>query len=403
MQLFRPTAQLKISLTSDCNNDCPMCLNDTRRTGNGQRARLSHEVVQQLIEQAAHLGMVGTYWTGGEPLVEYEELLRCVQHSTRLGLTSTLVTNAGLMGAAGAYRQLNRRLLERGGLYNVSAAQAARQLRRAGLTRVYVSADSNHTTRRDEDCRSRSPVPLQAVMRSLTALLSEDFGARHRLQAIGHCLRVTATASGQWTGPTESILTELRRKLGGRRIADEKFPGRELWETRKGSILVKRLGVSNVGAARDLGAKMLEDRSGEALFALRCPHFLPTSRAYDGGLHHRDLFVNHDGTVYSCGNGAHPLGDIWSESLPSIVRGANRPEGSGPYSINRTVFRTLLILAERTRVGPRAVGEALRLAASEDPGTVQKLRTQCGSCHALGHDPKLQEAFLRRFRRWHSS
>ncbi len=390
---FDPTAQLKISLTPDCNNNCAICLNETTRSENGQRTGLSLKVIRELIDEAATLGMVGTYWTGGEPLLEYENLLSLIEYSCEKGLVPTVVTNGGLIAARGNYREMNRRLLQRTGLYDLAPSEIVSSLKTAGLGRIYFSVDSNHNIKGSSDLEVADSVPTAVVASALEAFLEEGFGEVHHLEAIGHQLRITATSSGCWVEPTQKIIDDVITRVGVNPL-DERTYGDE-----RGIILVKHLEISNIGGASELKNNFLEDRVGEELFNICCPHFLPRQRAYDGGKYHRDLFVDHDGTVYTCGNHAYPVGNINHHSLSAIIDGVNSPEPEGMFANSRKVFRTLLLLSENEDVGRRAVGEALRLSFAQRPEVVQNLRTQCGACKALGTDRRLQDAFLSGFRR----
>gem|GEM_PF-6423471 len=395
--LFLPSAQLKISLTSDCNNDCPICLNQTTRARGGRAKRLPRDRVRQLIREGAAMGMAGTYWTGGEPLMQYRDLLAMIELSAAEGLTATVVTNGGLLGAVGRYRRLNQLLLQRAGLWDAGPGDAARRLREAGLTRIYFSIDSNHTTLESADSGIYAAVPVEVAARSVEAFLTEGFGTVHELEAIGHRLRITATASGRLTRPTDDILRALKRTIGAFR-QENLSAQTEIWRTDRGKILVRRLGVSNVGDAGRLGRDVLEDRTRSDLFNLRCPHFIPQKRAYDDGKHHRDLFVDSSGVVYTCGNHAFAVGSIWDDSLSRIVQKVNQPDTTGEFGMNRAVFRSLLLLSERLGSEERAVGDALRLAHRQNRALLEDLRTQCGACNALGSTPELQQAFLEGFR-----
>lgn len=140
-EIFSPTSQLKISLTPDCNNNCRICLNETTRSTNGQKDKLSEDTICTLIDQGAELNMVGTYFTGGEPLLEYENLLYLLRYSRQKGMIPTVVTNGGPIGAHQRYEDLNAELFQRAGLYNLDAAYIARSLKKAGLKRIYFSID----------------------------------------------------------------------------------------------------------------------------------------------------------------------------------------------------------------------------------------------------------------------
>lgn len=392
-QLFRPTAQLKISLTPDCNNDCPICLNKTTRSGNGKESMLSIDKIKELIDEAAALGMVGTYWTGGEPLIEYKNLIKLMRYSSKQGLISTIVTNGGLIGAYGNYKEQNHRLLEGAGLLALSTSDIVKSLKEAGLVRVYFSVDNSHTTLESADSDVYNSVPSEVVSKAISAFLNEGFGKIHELDAIGYQLRVTATSSGLWKGLTDRIIEEVMKSVG---VNPEKqlSANTRVYGNEKGKILLKYLHVSNIGAAEVLGNEVLEDRSGINLFNARCSHFVQRDQAYDNGRHHGDLFVDYNGIVYTCGDHAFPVGNVSKESLSSIIKGINTAGSEGDFGLTRRVFHSLLLLSKDPGVGNNAIGEAFRLIYSRYPELIQSLKTQCGACNCLGNRKDLQEAFL---------
>lgn len=394
--LFKPTAQLKISLTSDCNNNCAICLNKTTRSRRRNERSVSADKIRELIDEAAYLGMVGTYWTGGEPLIEYNNLVRLIEYSTNKGLLSTIVTNGGLIGAYGNYKKLNQELLKKAGLFNLSTEEIVKSLKEAGLIRVYFSVDNSHTTLESANSKVFSSVPTEIVSQSIQTFLHEGFGKIHKLDAIGYQLRVSATSSGLWDKPTDLILQDVINRVG---VKSEKelSNGDKVYGNEKGKIYLKRLGVSNTGDAETLNDDFLENKRGENLFNIRCAHFAPREHAYDNGRYHRDLFVDFNGIVYTCGNHAYPIGNVFKESLSEIIRGTNNPNLNSEFGMNRAVFHSLLLLSQDEKVGNNAIGEALWLIYSENPNLIRNLKTQCGSCNCLGSHKELQVAFLKAF------
>ena len=394
--LFRPTAQLKISLTPDCNNNCPICLNKTTRARNGQQNKLSINKIKQLINEACDLGMVGTYWTGGEPLIEYEKLLELSEYSSEKGLIPTVITNGGLIGAYGNYKKLNEDLLKRAGLFHLSTTQIVKSLKEAGLERVYFSVDSSHTMIESVNSDEFSFVPTEVVSQAISGFLDEGYGKIHELDAIGHQLRVTATSSGVLSEPTNQIIEDVMEKVGVK-LKKTLSDNASIFENEKGKIFLRRLNVAKLGDAETLGDDILENRTGKKLFNIECSHFIPREHAYDNGKHHGDLFIDYNGIVYTCGDHAYPVGNVLEESLTSIIEGINKRSLEGEYGINRTVFHSLLILSRKENVGNSAIGEAFRMIHSKYPALVHDVKTQCGGCSCLGHKKDLQKAFLKVF------
>ncbi|MDQ2086180.1 radical SAM protein [Herbivorax sp. ANBcel31] len=393
-ELFRPTAQLKISITPECNNDCAICLNKTTRTGNKNKRILSEGKIRQLVDEGANLGMVGTYWTGGEPLIEYKNLLKLIEYSTKRGMIPTIVTNGGMIGAYGNYRELNKELLKKASLYDIDTPDIVRSLKKAGLERVYFSVDNSHNTLESPNSRVSNCVPSELVAKSIRSFLKEGFGSIHKLDAIGHQLRITATSSGMWHKPTNNIIQDVINKSG---VGLKKLltSNSSIYENKEGQILLKRLGISNVGKASTLGDNVLENKSGKNLFEICCNHFTPTNKAYDGGKYHRDLFIDWNGIVYTCGNHAYSIGNVFNESLSSIIEGVNKPKLDSEFAINRKVFHSLLVLSQNKRIGSNAIGEAFRLISLKNPELIKDIKTQCGACNCLGNNKQLQREFLK--------
>ena len=401
-ELFRPTAQLKISLTPDCNNDCPICLNKTTRSRNAKKnGRLSKDMIRRLIDEASDMGMIGVYWTGGEPLIEYRNLLELSRCSSKRGLIPTIVTNGGLIGAYGNYKKLNQPLLERAGLYHLDTRQIVESLKEAGIKRVYFSVDSSHTTLESVYSNVYNIVPAEAVSQGIRGFMEEDYGKIHSLEAIGHQLRVTSTSSGPLKKPTNIIVSEVMGKAG-LKLKKELSAKARVFGNEKGEILLKQLNVASLGDAKTLDHDILENRAGQNLFGIGCPHFLPREKAFDAGKHHGDLFIHHDGTLYTCGNHAYPVGNVFEESLPSIIRGINKPDSRGDFSLTRKVYHSLLTLSRQGDIGDKALGEAFRLIYASYPKLLNNIKTQCGACSCLGHQKDLQEAFLNVFKKHYS-
>jgi hypothetical protein len=89
----RLPGQLVIQLTERCNARCPQCnMNIGRRFA---RATLVEDTVKRILERAAAQGVAAVSFTGGEPLLEFDSLLRLIQHAAALGIRMTRTgTNA---------------------------------------------------------------------------------------------------------------------------------------------------------------------------------------------------------------------------------------------------------------------------------------------------------------------
>ncbi|ACB86061.1 radical SAM protein [Natranaerobius thermophilus] len=395
-KLFKPTAQLKIALTPKCNNDCPICLNKTTRNRNdGVNEQLSVDKIKQLIDEASDIGMIGVYWTGGEPLMEYENLLKLSDYSSERGLLPTVITNGGLIGAYGNYKKQNQEILNRAGLFNLNTKQIVKSLKDAGVIRVYFSVDSSHTTLQNVYSDVYNAVPTEAVSRAINEFLNEGYGKKHSLDAIGYQLRVTATSSGSLDEYTNQIVEDVMNKLGMN--LKEKSTNSKVYENEKGQVFLRHLNVASIGDAEKFDDDILENKKGEDLFDIECPHFIPRENAYDGGKHHGDLFIDCDGIVYTCGNHAYPVGDIYEESLVSIIDGINNPRSDGRFGLTRKVYHSLLVLSRYMEIENMAIGKAFQMIYQENPELLDNIQTQCGACSCLGYDEDLQKAFINAF------
>ncbi|WP_331445956.1 radical SAM protein [Natranaerobius thermophilus] len=170
--------------------------------------QLSVDKIKQLIDEASDIGMVGVYWTGGEPLMEYNDLLKLSDYSSRRSLRPTVITNGGLIGAYGNYKKQNQEILDRAGLFDLNTAEIVKSLKDAGVIRVYFSVDSSHTTLKSVYSDAYNAVPTEAVSRAINEFLNEGYGKKHTLDAIGHQLRITASSSGSLDEPTNQIVEE---------------------------------------------------------------------------------------------------------------------------------------------------------------------------------------------------
>ncbi|WP_432405494.1 radical SAM/SPASM domain-containing protein [Wukongibacter sp. M2B1] len=392
-KLFQPTAHLKISITPDCNNNCPICLNKTTRSRNGQQNSISNAKIKELIDQASDLGMIGAYWTGGEPLVEYNKLIELIRYASTKDMGSTIVTNGGLIGAFGNYKTANKELLKKSGILDLTTWEIVESLVNSGLERIYFSIDCNHTTLQSANSNVYDIVPTEVVARAVNTFLNMDFAKKHNLEAFGYKLRFTATYSGIWKVPTERIIEDILDILNlsyTKYISDDV----QLLGNGKGAALLRRLEVSKLGDAKNLNNTFLESRKGSELFNISCPQFRLREKAYDGGKYHGDLYIDFNGVVYTCGNHTFPIGNIYEESLEAIVDGVNNPDKLSSYSKTRKVFNILLRLSRETGIGDRSIGEAIKIIHSINPSYIDFMNTKCGSCQCLGTNEKIQDILI---------
>jgi hypothetical protein len=394
MDSFRPTAQLKLSITSRCNNACDICFRKNQQS-RLPAATLGMDTLRDLLSQGAAMGFLGAYWTGGEPLLEYGNLLELIAFASSKGMVSSLATNAGPLGAFGDYKAMNRELFASAGTYPLSCDEMVGALARAGLVRVFLSLDDSHNSLSEVEPTVAHKVPTAVAAEAIAACLRAGFGHPHATQAIGHRLRVSATAGGRRKIPTRAVVEDTMRRA-------QLQPSGSRWYSRAdGRVLVKLRETSAIGAARALAPSCVDRKGRDELFAIRCQNFRQAKDAYDGGRYHRDLHVDHTGTVYLCGAGMFPLGSVYQSSLQQIVSAVATGRGQGAFEQSVAVFHRLFKLSTINDVGNRAVGEALRLVHLEEPSLLRHVACEGSACTALGTDAVVQSAFIRAFDRAH--
>jgi cyclic pyranopterin phosphate synthase len=110
---------LRVSLTDRCNLRCAYCMSAGGITKREHRDILSLEEIEHIVRAASKLGIDKVRLTGGEPLIR-KGLLKLIENLAQIkGLKDLSLTTNGIL-----------------------LQEYARDLKRAGLTRVNVSLDS---------------------------------------------------------------------------------------------------------------------------------------------------------------------------------------------------------------------------------------------------------------------
>ncbi len=148
--LGRPLQSLRLSVTDRCNLRCHYCMPEDEYLWLPREDVLDFEEISRLTDLFADIGVDRIRITGGEPLVRRE-----------------LPTLVGLLAAKPWVRDLS--LTTNG----VLLADAAGDLRRAGLHRITVSID---TLRRDRFERLTRRDALPAVLSGIDAVRREGLG-----------------------------------------------------------------------------------------------------------------------------------------------------------------------------------------------------------------------------------
>jgi pyruvate-formate lyase-activating enzyme len=84
-------SDIGIAITNRCNIECRHCVSDCRLFG---KEKLSETSIMDIIKQSARLNSVrSVVFTGGEPFLEYDTLIKSVSLCKTLGLEARVVTN----------------------------------------------------------------------------------------------------------------------------------------------------------------------------------------------------------------------------------------------------------------------------------------------------------------------
>lgn len=132
--------ELRLEVHTPCNFNCRHCYTDKRPKG-----RLSDDDRLRLIREAGAMGMTDLSITGGEPLLNVDRVVRCIEEARSLGMASRLNTNGWFVDAA---------VLDR--------------LATAGLTEMQISLDHSDPAR--FDAIRRHPGAFERVERAFRLL-----------------------------------------------------------------------------------------------------------------------------------------------------------------------------------------------------------------------------------------
>jgi len=147
--LGRPLGSLRLSVTDRCNLRCHYCMPEDEYLWLPREDVLSFEEIGQLAELFGEAGVGRVRLTGGEPLLRRDLPSLVAQLAARPWLRDLALTTNGVL-----------------------LANAAADLRRAGLHRVTVSLD---TLRRDRFQRLTRVDALDAVLAGIDAVRTQGF------------------------------------------------------------------------------------------------------------------------------------------------------------------------------------------------------------------------------------
>ena len=145
---------MAFAITDKCTASCKICCFSCNPNKNHL---LDKEIIKNYIDQLAENNenaKVG--FTGGEALIYYDMVIECIEHAKNHNLNSTLVTNCSFG------KNLN------------TAKDIMKNLKRAGLVSISMSADSYH----------QEFVPIQSVKNVIMAALEEGIKVNIRLMEL---------------------------------------------------------------------------------------------------------------------------------------------------------------------------------------------------------------------------
>lgn len=129
MMQNRIPGQVVVQFTDSCNATCPQCA--MRKTNNFKRSKLDEQEIKKIIDHAAKNKFQALSFTGGEPFIYKDELLRNITYATQKGIPLIRTgTNAFFLAdyeRAGFEEEIN---------------ELAEELSKTNLRNLWISIDS---------------------------------------------------------------------------------------------------------------------------------------------------------------------------------------------------------------------------------------------------------------------
>jgi MoaA/NifB/PqqE/SkfB family radical SAM enzyme len=125
----RIPGQLVVQITDRCNARCPQC--GMRLTERYRRSSLRLGQVRKIVDRAAARGVRAISFTGGEPLLLFEELLEMIEYASRAGIDYIRTGTNGFLFCNSEAPEFDRRV-----------HRIAERLARTRLRNFWISIDS---------------------------------------------------------------------------------------------------------------------------------------------------------------------------------------------------------------------------------------------------------------------
>ncbi len=404
---YFPNATLKIFFTQDCNLACPGCFNNSKsrvfkKTKHPLSELKPEEVKRIMRESRKEFNTYRVEFSGGEPTLQFDNLLSYIRYGKELGFKTQITTNGSIIGAYGKYKeQLEPHLSEN--LKKSSPENIVAQLASAGTDNIIVSVDTMHTMHDKDFKTGKNPspkVPASVVANTLRLFLKNGYsvprGNDHNiLDKYG--IRISMTASGSEWKPSFALVQDVMLKAGAT-LQPERRGRLWVFKTSEGNeITVHRNETADIGSGETLKPESLT-ALGKTIFERNCYTFHPRSKSGIGGGINQEIAVNYDGEVYTCALQSLNIGNIRENSLPKIVNGVNKGNPPEKYKAGIMMFRELTKIVEETK-GTQGWGEAYRrifeiAKKKSDKKTMEKIlsmRSHSGACYSISRDPVYYE------------
>ncbi len=125
----RVPGQLVIQITDACNARCPQC--GMRADAPFRRSRIPMKTIRRIIDAAAAKGFQAVSFTGGEPLLFFDDLLEMIRHASQSGIPWIRTGTNGFI-----FRESHD------GNFTGKIARMAEKLAASGLRNFWISIDS---------------------------------------------------------------------------------------------------------------------------------------------------------------------------------------------------------------------------------------------------------------------
>ncbi len=382
---------LMIHLTPLCNNRCSFCYVNSESQAKAPSELLSVEEMKQIIRDFSSVSSYYAeslkdpeYWwrpnvtfNGGEPTVRYAELLTVLNFVKEEfpQYLSAVITNGGLLGATGEYREAHKKILQKAGLYDLSPDEAVRELVNTNLYGLYLSVDDGHNSL-DEIVEGK--VPIQVLRSFLRSLFKTDFVENKKLI-------LNTVSSPQMRLRNQEILSRLM--VG---FSEESYT---VFCDERG-ITRRNISIQQTDSSDTISSPLTLDE----ILKFQCRrHSKPAARLLTD-YWRNELVVFWDGEVYFCNGLSFSLGNIREDSIIKIVqRVEERDISHSVYGKNVEIVNIMPDLSTEHPEDNCCLGIMLKLLEPYSPELVRARTDEPSTCRLLGRDERLKDVLIKEF------